>query len=188
MEIILASTSPRRKMLLEQAGFNFKVITADTDETVDDGLSPGDIVANLALRKAKAVSQQCSKNAIVIGADTIVFHNNKVLGKPKTKSEAYQMLKALSSNSHSVYTGIALVQNSKYTFDFEETRVYFRNLSDEEILAYIDKELPLDKAGSYGIQDSGALFVEKIEGDYYNVVGLPICKLSVMIKDFIKIK
>ena len=181
--IILASQSPRRKKLLEQMNLTFTVEASSCEESYNDNEDPSDIVQMLALRKAMDVSEGKS-DALVLGADTIVVYNNQILGKPGSKAAAKTMLRSLSGNSHYVLTGVAMVKTDKKgnildrkTF-YEETKVFFGHLDESEINSYVAGGSPMDKAGSYGIQDDwGAFFVKRIEGDYYNVVGLPLHSL-----------
>ncbi|MBA4537204.1 septum formation inhibitor Maf [Bacillus aquiflavi] len=173
--LILASSSPRRKELLEMLHLTFEVSSSDVDESYDPLLSPEQIVMDIASRKAKAVANKCEA-ALVIGADTIVVLEHKVLGKPKNSEEAYDMLKLLSGKTHSVYTGVAIVDSDREIKFYEKTDVTFWELTDEEITTYIQSGEPLDKAGAYGIQQLGAILVKQIKGDYYSVVGLPLSK------------
>lgn len=173
--IILASNSPRRKQLLDMIGFEFTVQPSAVDEDLHLELIPEDFVQHYAREKSLDIANQNSAH-IVIGADTIVVLNNKILGKPNNEDESYKMLKSLSGQTHSVYTGVSFNQiNTEIseTF-FEQTKVTFTELSDEDILFYIKTYKPLDKAGSYGIQDRFAVFVQRIEGCFYNVMGFPI--------------
>lgn len=178
--IILASASPRRKKLLQQINLSFTVHPSSVDESYDPALSPGEIVTELALRKARDVAPQYS-NALIIGADTIVTFNKQILEKPKDPQEAQEMLHQLSDNVHQVLTGVALCKvdssnniSNSLTF-VERTNVKFGNLNSDDIKKYARGGSPLDKAGGYGIQDDfGAVFVKRIEGDYYNVVGFPL--------------
>ncbi len=189
-KIILASASPRRSTLLRQIGIRFEVIPAETDEHIRPGYHPSETVEQLALEKAGDVARRHS-GALVIGADTVVVLDNEILGKPANPEEAASMLRTLSGRTHQVYTGVALVLAGQDANDgspaasapehpqsvtfHERTDVTFGGLSDDEIRAYISTGSPMDKAGSYGIQDDlGALFVRKIDGDYYNVVGFPL--------------
>ncbi|KAB2879579.1 septum formation inhibitor Maf [bacterium] len=175
--IILASASPRRAQILSQIGFNYKVVPSSIEEIFTNH-DPVEVAKELALNKAKEVAE-IYPESIVIGADTIVFLNNQILGKPASEAEAIDMLRSLSGNTHVVYTAFAIIQKSvnKQVVDLEATEVTFRNLSDEEIRLYVRSGSPMDKAGAYGIQDQSAVFVEKIIGDFYNVVGLPISKI-----------
>ncbi len=183
-EIILASASPRRRLLLNLLGINFSTEIANINE--DDFVSnePEKIVMELAHKKAMEISKKFS-DKIIIAADTLVFLNNELLTKPIDKNDAYSILMKLSDNTHQVFTGIAIYNpiNSKYELDYEKTNVTFRQLDEKEVQTYIDTGSPMDKAGAYGIQDDfGAVFVSKIDGCYYNVVGLPLTKLYLMLK------
>ena len=182
--LILASRSPRRRRLLEQLGFDFEVVVSAIDEVHPDDASPDDIVEHLALAKAQSVSRRHPK-ALTLAADTIVVHEGQVLGKPADAAEAHLLLRRLSGATHTVYTGIALLYpaDEQHIVAHEATRVTFAPLSDEEIDAYVATGSPMDKAGAYGIQDDlGAVFVQRIDGDYYNVVGLPMHRLYQVLK------
>jgi len=183
--IILASASPRRQQLLSQLGLKFSVEPSCVEEKPDLSLDFGPLAAKMAFQKAVAVAEK-HKEGLVIGADTIVVLDDKILGKPGTANDAEAMLKSLSGRWHKVYTGLSLIDaaTKRYICDFEESRVKFKDLSYCEIQNYIKTGEPMDKAGAYGIQGKGALFIEKIEGDYYNIVGLPVFKLSKMLKEF----
>lgn len=178
LKIILASQSPRRKLLLTQLGLKFDIIPSNTEEiiTIHD---PKSIVQDLSFRKSLEVSKKVD-NAYIIGADTIVVFENKILGKPLDTSDAFAMLSMLSDKTHHVFTGVSIQKKMNGEiinhFQFiEETKVTFSKLSNDEIHSYIKTGSPMDKAGAYGIQDDwGAVFVKKIEGDFYNVVGFPI--------------
>lgn len=182
-KIILASGSPRRKQILEQVGLKFTVEVSDYEEKPIPGVVPSEFVETLSLEKAKAIAKN-HDDAIIIGADTIVVLDNQILGKPKTKEDAREMLKKLSGNTHSVFTGFTIIDtvNKRTITNHVETKIRFKNLSEEEISAYIETEEPMDKAGAYGVQDRGALFVEYIEGDYASVMGLPILKIFEILK------
>lgn len=186
-KIILASGSPRRKELLENLGLKFEVIPDNTPEPVLDNLSPKDTVMTLAKFKGDNVAKILDKNdeAIIISADTVVAVDGKLLGKPKTKEDAFEMLNTLSGRWHSVYTGVYLRKNTdeKSVNFYEKTEVFFKSLDIKEIKDYINTGEPMDKAGAYGIQTLGAVFVEKICGDYFNVVGLPLCSLAKALKE-----
>ncbi len=172
MKLILASKSPRRSELLKNAGIEFTVRTADADETIPDGTRPEDAVVFLAARKAMAVKRNDGET--VLGADTVVVLDDEILGKPKNRDDAFNMIKRLSGRVHSVFTGVcAIGDNGSLTFA-EETKVEFYPLSDKEINEYVDTDEPYDKAGAYGIQGLASKFIRAIEGDYFNVVGLPI--------------
>lgn len=183
-KIILASGSPRRKQILEQVGLNFTVEVSDYEEKSIPGVSPSEFVETLSLEKANVVAKN-HNDAIIIGADTIVVLDNQILGKPKTKQDAREILKKLSGNTHSVFTGFTIIDtvNKRTITNHVETKIRFKNLSEEEILAYIETGEPMDKAGAYGVQDKGALFVEHIEGDYSSVMGLPIVKIFEILKE-----
>ena len=183
MSIILASASPRRRELLEMMGVRFEVIPAK-DEAEVTGLTPGETVAAIALEKAKSVAEERDSDDVVIAADTLVCLDGKLLGKPADEQEAFEMLKMLSGNEHQVYTGVAVYRNGKCMAEFEKTAVRFCKMTDEDIYAYIATKEPMDKAGSYGIQGKGAVYIEGINGDYFNVMGLPLHRLSNMLKEF----
>jgi len=177
--IVLASKSPRRKKLLQQLNLKFKVISVEINEDQKGKELPAAMVKRLAREKLVRAKKSVEKG-IIITADTIVVLNNKVIGKPVNKTDAKRILGKLSNKTHLVYTGFAVhnLKNEKTIIDFEKTEVTFRKLSNREIDDYIRTGSPMDKAGAYGIQDDfGAVFIKKINGDYYNVVGLPIAKL-----------
>ena len=176
-KILLASASPRRRELLSMLDVDFDVCVCDCDEK-NDGIG-GEYARNAACIKADAVAD---KDKIVICADTIVCIDNKILGKPIDRADAEKMLKCLSGRCHSVYTGFCITDGVKKISGVEETYVYFRTLSDDDIKWYLETEEWKDKAGSYGIQGKGALLVEKIDGDYFNVVGLPVSRIFSEIK------
>ena len=180
MAVILASQSPRRQQLLGQIGLQFKVQVADIDETMDPSLSVDRAVAVTSAKKALAI--EAGKDDVVIAADTIVVLRDRVLGKPADKSEAIGMLRALSGRDHQVMTGITVLRDEKTITHTEITDVHFRPLTEEEILRYVETGEPMDKAGAYGIQGFAAPFVEGIRGDYYNVMGLPVCRLEQMLR------
>ena len=182
MKIILASKSPRRKEILSSLGVQFEVVTKDTDES-SDITDPELLVKELSFRKGKAVFDEINdKDTLVISSDTVVALDGVILGKPKSEEEAKQMLKQLSGREHTVVSGVTLMYNDKVISDSEVTYVKFSNLSDDIINSYVATKEPMDKAGSYGIQGLGCLLVEGIEGDYYNVVGLPVCRLGQMLR------
>jgi septum formation protein len=190
MTLYLASASPRRAQLVKLLGAKHVVISpTHVDETHDGKLAPAEYVEQLALDKAKALIPKLSENeqGIIIGADTTVVLENAILGKPNDADDAKAMLRRLSGNTHIVYTGVAIVDSvsGKAHSFVEKTSVTFRELTDNEIANYVASGSPMDKAGSYGIQeDHGAVFVSRIEGDYYNVVGLPLCSLYLALRDF----
>ena len=184
-DIILASASPRRQQLLKQMGVKFKVIPSTMDEVMDNTLEPYQVAISLASQKSNDVASQIKNDCIVIGADTIVVKDNKLLGKPKDEKHAFDMLKYLNDGWHEVITGLCLYRTSdkKVICDYETTRVKMAKKSDEFIKSYIKTKEPLDKAGAYGIQGYGSLLVEKIDGCYFNVMGLPIYKLSCILDE-----
>ncbi len=184
-KIILASASPRRKELLEKIGLKFEVEAADIKEDLNSGLPPNELVKELSLQKAKAVAKK-HPDAIIIGADTIGVLEGEIIGKPHTPAEAKKMLRLLNGKSHFVITGFTIIdtKTGKTVSKSVETKVYFRKLTEAEIDAYVKTGEPLDKAGGYAIQGLGALVVEKIEGDYYNVIGLPLSLLMESLKEF----
>ena len=180
MQLILASASPRRKELLGLFHIPFTIRVADIDETMDNGKSPFDEVARVSRLKALAVERQ--ENDIVIAADTIVVCEGRVLGKPRDEAEAVQMLSLLSGRDHQVMTGCTVLKGDRAETFTEVTDLHFRSLSRKEIENYVASGEPMDKAGSYGIQGGAALFCERMAGDYYNVMGLPVCRLSQVLK------
>ena len=184
MDIILASKSPRRREILENTKVRFSIKESQIDETIKLNESPKDTVKRLAYEKAFDVAKR-NTDRLVIGADTIVALDNEVLGKPKDKEEAYQMIKKLSNKTHKVITGISLINISHgmVVNDYVVSLVTFKDLSEDSIKDYINTNESLDKAGAYGIQGYGALLVDNIQGDYFNIVGLPISKLSDLLKD-----
>ena len=181
MAMILASQSPRRRELLGQMGFSFTVRPAKGEELPHPELTPAQLVEELARQKALEVSAEAEADDVVVAADTVVAIDGKVLGKPHDKVHAAQMLSALSGREHTVYTGVAVKRGETLLVEHEATQVRFRPLTEREIDLYIQTGEPMDKAGSYGIQGCGALLVEGIRGDYFNVVGLPICRLGRML-------
>ena len=180
MAFVLASQSPRRQELLRHFHIDFVIRPADIDETLTPGLSLRDAVGDISRRKALAVPRQ--KEDTVIAADTIVVLGDRVLGKPRDEEDAFRMLRLLSGSTHRVMTGLTVVQGEDIHTCTEVTDVTFRPLSDEEIRGYIASGEPMDKAGAYGIQGDAALFVSGISGDYYNVVGLPLCRLAMILQ------
>ena len=180
MNLILASASPRRKELLSLFHIPFIIRVADIDETMDPGKAPYDEVARVSQRKAAAVP--CGEDDIVIAADTIVVCEGRVLGKPHDENEARSMLELLSGRDHQVMTGCTIVRGNRSETFTEVTDLHFRPLSCTEIDRYIRSGEPMDKAGSYGIQGGAALFCQRLEGDYYNVMGLPVCHLGEVLR------
>jgi len=185
LKIILASASERRQELLGRIVNDFTIIISDFDETkVQKTGSVSEYVEKIALGKAKDVLNKIQEPSIIIAADTVVALNEEILGKPKDKADAYNMLYKLSDNTHAVYTGIVLInsESGKILKDSVKTEVVFSKLTDKHIKDYIDSGDPFDKAGAYGIQGKAGVFVKKINGCYYNVVGLPLNKLNEMIE------
>lgn len=179
MDIILASASPRRREILQQFHIDFEIRSADIDETLQEGLPAHINAMRLAFRKGQFVYEQekTKREILVISADTIVYTEGKILGKPKDRDEARQMIQSLSGRMHEVITGYALFGQKLRYLHYESTKVRFRSLSADEIEEYIQTKEPYDKAGGYGIQGLGGLLADRIEGDYANVVGLPIAKI-----------
>ena len=180
MQLILASQSPRRKELLGLLRLPFTIQVADIDETMDNGKSPYDEVARIAQLKAQAIDRDFGD--VVIAADTIVVCENEILCKPKDEEDAFRMLKMLSGRDHQVMTGLCVLRGDHIRVCTEVTDIHFRDLTDGEIWAYIRTGEPMDKAGAYGIQGYASLFVDKISGDYFNVVGLPVCRLGQILR------
>lgn len=181
MKLILASQSPRRRELMGLFHVPFEVRAADIDEAMDPEKTAFDEVARVSRLKAEAIPRE--PEDVVIAADTIVVCQGKILGKPHDEAEAAAMLRLLSGRDHQVMTGMTVLRGSRALSHTEVTDIHFRELSDGEIRAYVESGEPMDKAGAYGIQGGAALFCEKMSGDYYNVVGLPVCKLGIMLKE-----
>ena len=181
MNLILASASPRRQELLKLFGVPFVIRIADIDETMDPGKSPCEEVARVSRLKAQAVPRDAGD--VVIAADTIVVCEGRVLGKPHSEAEAAEMLQLLSGRDHQVMTGCTVLRGENRVTFTEITDLHFRELSSAEIKNYVNSGEPMDKAGSYGIQGGAALFCERMNGDYYNVVGLPVCRLGQVLRD-----
>lgn len=179
-QIILASQSPRRRQLLGQIGLtDFDILVPDADESYDAALPPQEIVCSISRKKAQAARALCGNSeAVILAADTMVFLDGLRLGKPHSEAEAYQMLSALSGREHLVCTGVTVCRGERLETRPETTSVRFADLSEEDIRRYIATGEPMDKAGAYGIQGYGALLIEGISGDYYNVMGLPVCRLG----------
>ena len=186
IRIILASQSARRKELLKYIFPEYDVIPSSADETVPEGIDAENVPEILAVRKAKDVAKD-NPDALVIGCDTVVISDGEIFGKPKDEAEAYLMLKALSGRTHDVVSGVCLCCRGKTMSFSQTTRVTFYPLTDADILSYISECSPLDKAGSYGIQDRGGLFVKAVEGDHYNVIGFPIARLNIELRRFEKL-
>lgn len=179
MELILASKSPRRAQLMGLFNKPFVIRVAAADETMDTQADPAREVARVSRLKAEAVERQ--SDDVVVAADTIVVCDGKILGKPHSEAEAYEMLRMLSGKTHQVMTGLTVIAPKGSKTVTEVTDVVFRELSDREILGYIATKEPMDKAGAYGIQGGAALFCSRLEGDYYNVMGLPMCRLRMIL-------
>ncbi len=182
MDMILASASPRRQELLTRLGLPFRVVVPNVDESALTAEDPAVLVTDLAEAKARAVAAE--DRSLVLAADTVVVLNGQVLGKPKDEAEAAAMLRALGGRSHLVYTGLCLIRGKQCRRGYEKTVVRMRSLSEADIAAYVLSGEPMDKAGSYGIQGLGALFVSGIEGDFYTVMGLPLCRLGEELRAF----
>lgn len=183
MSIVLASGSPRRRELLELLRVpELLIIPAVRDENAPEGLSPAETVEALSSAKAAEVAEQRPREDVIIAADTVVWHGGRILGKPHTESEACEMLKSLSGDEHEVYTGVTVRRGEVVITEHEVSAVRFRNLSEDEIHAYVATGEPMDKAGAYGAQGFGALLVEGIRGDFFNVMGLPLCRLGQMLE------
>lgn len=187
-KIILASASPRRRELMAQAGYEFEVQVSHKEETYSSE-TPDDIVKELALLKARDIAEQNAvEDLVVIGADTVVAYQGAILGKPKSKEDAFAMIQSFQGDKHQVYTGVAILSydeegNETVVNHAVKTDVYVNSMTDEEIWKYIESDNVMDKAGSYGIQSGFAIHIEKIEGDYFNVVGLPISYIYNILKD-----
>ena len=184
MAIILASKSPRRSELLARMGVEFTVKTSKIDEKMDPFANPADEVARVSLAKAQAVRGTCHPDDIIIGADTIVVCDGLTMGKPRSESEAFSMLRRLSGRDHQVLTGLTVIGGDRTENLTVATTLRFRALSDAEIRNYIATGEPMDKAGAYGIQGLAAMFVVGLDGDYYNVMGLPVCTLTILLRRF----
>jgi septum formation protein len=184
-QIILASASPRRKEILQKTGLSFTVDESTYEEDNGAGLEPAELAVRHSLGKAMDIAPKYS-DAIIISADTIVVLGKKVFGKPKNKIEAMDMLSKLSGKAHTVITGFTILETAtaKRFSKAVESKVYFRKLSSDEIAAYIRSKEPMDKAGAYGVQGLGAAIVRRIEGDFFNVMGLPLCELVMALKKF----
>ena len=181
MGIILASGSPRRRELLEMLGLEFEIRPAKGGEHPPEGAGPEETVLALAGAKAEEVAEHSAENDVIIAADTIVWLEGELLGKPRSEEDAARMLRELSGRSHEVWTGVCVLRGGEKLLGAERTLVRFRRLEESEILAYIATGEPMDKAGAYGAQGLASLFVEGIEGDFFNVMGLPLCRLGKML-------
>ena len=182
--LILASKSPRRQELLARLGLSFAVMTADIDETMDPAIPLTEEIKRVSRAKAEAVRARVSPDDIIISADTVVCIDGKRLGKPRDEADAADMLRMLSGRSHEVVSGVCVLRGEEAAVEAVTTAIHFRPLSDGEISAYIASGEPMDKAGAYGIQSLASIFVDKLDGDYYNVMGLPLCTLAQMLWQF----
>ena len=184
-KIVLASASPRRHELLGRIGITeFDIRIPEVEESFPEGLTPQQVVEHISREKAEAAAKLCTDDEIVITADTIVFLDHERLGKPRDEADALRMLTALQGRHHTVCTGVTVRRGDQIITESETTQVYFRSAAKEELLAYIATGEPMDKAGSYGIQGKGSLLVEKLDGDFFNVMGLPLLRLSRMLAHF----
>jgi len=181
MRIILASTSPRRRELMDLMGLRYEILAPEGEEVFDPALSPQNLVQHLARQKGENVAARTDGDALVIAADTVVALGSRILGKPRDRTDAIAMLASLSGRVHSVFTGVCMFGQGKIVVESEETLVHMRPLSETEIAAYVDSGEPMDKAGAYGIQGRASLFIPRIEGDYFNVMGFPVCRIGQML-------
>ena len=182
MKLILASKSPRRQALLRQLGLDFQIMTEDVDEHMDPEKAPAEEVARVSVLKAEAVLPQIGPEDVLICADTIVVLDGQIMGKPRDDQDAVCMLRRLSGRTHTVYTAVTVCQGRQRQTVVEATDVSFRSLSDREIRGYVSTGEPRDKAGAYGIQGGAACFVSGLRGDYFNVMGLPLCTLTCLLR------
>ena len=182
--IILASKSPRRRELLERLGLDFTVLTEDIDETMDPDAPLEREIARVSEAKARAVQGSVGPEDLIISADTVVCADGKRLGKPADEADAKRMLRLLSGREHTVVSGLCVLRGERCETGTVSTAIHFRPLSEREIDAYVASGEPMDKAGAYGIQGLAAIFVDRLDGDYYNVMGLPLCALAEMLKGF----
>ncbi len=187
-KIVLASASARRQDILNQASIPFEVYVSNVDESIGEEVSPYDVVKQLSQKKAISAFEAIAEPVIIIAADTIVSLHGKVMGKPKDEQDAFAMLKALQGRNHSVYTGVTMIDKEDGGYALKNivdtTNVTMRKLTDDEIWTYIRTEEPFDKAGSYGIQGRGSVLVERVEGDFYTVVGLPLVKVCMALSEW----
>ena len=184
MSIILASSSPRRRELMERMGLDIVIRTAPTDETMRPDGDPYDEVADVSRRKAAAVRPLCGDDDIIVAADTIVVLDGTVMGKPRDFEDAVDMLRRLSGREHHVMTGVTVCRGGRTETKTVVTAVRFRPLAEAEIRAYVATGEPMDKAGAYGVQGLAAIFIEGLDGDFYNVMGLPVCTLAEMLRGY----
>ncbi|MDD6188561.1 MAG: Maf family protein [Clostridiales bacterium] len=183
--IVLASKSPRRRELLTMLGVtDFEIIPAASEAEFPSGIHPGEAAISVALGKAEEIAPRAPEGVLILAADTVVSLEGRILEKPADEDEAFAMLSALSGRSHTVYSGVVLIQGGKKLCRYEATDVRFRSLGEDEIRRYIATGEPMDKAGAYGAQGMASVFIERIDGDFFNVVGLPICTLGRMLEEF----
>lgn len=182
MKLVLASKSPRRIQLLRELGLEFDIIPSEAEAEADPELAPEEAVQKIALSKGLDVARRVPSDALVLAADTLVYLDGEHLGKPRSVEEAKAMLRTLSGREHTVVTGIALIRGDRVLTEAERTEVKFRPLTDDEIDAYVATGEPMDKAGAYGAQGKGALLIEGLRGDYFNVVGLPVCRTALALR------
>ncbi len=182
MKLILASNSPRRRELLTLAGYEYNAVPSDADE-ITQGMAPSELAVCNARAKSQEVFSRLGDDCVVIGADTVVCVENNIFGKPKDETDAFDMLKRLSGTYHSVITGCCVISQKGIREFSCESKVKFRNLEDEEIKHYIATGEPMDKAGAYGIQEKASLFAEHFQGDFYNIIGLPVAGLYPILKE-----
>lgn len=185
-KIILASASPRRKEIMEKMGLRFEIITSDVNESLPSEISASEATKILAHKKSDAVAKICKDDCIVIGSDTLLEHNGEPLGKPRDEDHAFDMLMSLSGKRHLVHTAVAVIYKGRTLVDVDTTSVYMRAFSEDEAKEYIKTNEPMDKAGAYAIQGIGAKLVEKIEGEFDTVVGLPSKLLTKMLTEITK--
>ncbi len=184
--IILASGSPRRREILNMLGFDFKVAAAECDETTTLK-RPAEVVKLLSKRKAQCVkaNKKYNDKDIIIGADTVVYCDGKILGKPKDKDDAFNMLRFLSGKTHYVYTGICVIKGNRIINEYDKCAVRFTKMIDKDILEYVSTNEPMDKAGAYGIQGKGSAYIDKINGSFFTVMGLPCHLIAKILKEFL---
>ena len=183
-KVILASKSPRRCEILSRVGLSFEIMPADVDETVSESMSAEEAVAEISRRKAEAVRARVGDDRIVIACDTMVSVDGRIFGKPVDRADADRMLHILSGRTHQVFSGLTVCRGDQMIRGVERSDVVFRSPTDAEIDAYLATGEPFDKAGAYGIQGIGGLLVDSIHGDYYNIVGLPLCRLMTALRAF----
>ena len=188
MRIILASGSPRRRELLAMAGFSFEVLPSDVDETADPKLPADELVALLSERKALHLNDMLKDDStVIIAADTVVAIDGLILGKPADEDDAFNKLSRLQGRPHMVFTGVTLLSRKRHETFVESSKVFMRKLNEKEIRDYIATGEPADKAGAYAIQGLGSMLIEKLEGDFYTIVGLPLCRLNLALRDFMSL-